>query len=196
MEGHSADEPPQGILLVQVGAQSRAARANFPPDRGIDVAPGRAKRLGIEIFETSHRRGVERQLGELLYGRRLDPFRFRLALAFPEMTELGHIALREAARERESRWQRSLDLRGREVKQPCSLAAIKFTLNPPGSSGRHGRTVLRLKHLDAKSALEGDVEVQRGGHGAERFSMHNFIRQIHPFLHEDATFGCRQGRVE
>jgi hypothetical protein len=105
MKRHAADDAPERVPLVQVGPQALAAPADFAADRGIDVDPCGAKGVGIEIFDSLHRRGIERQGGKLIVRRRLDPRPLHLTLGFPEMTELRHVALPDAAREGESRWK-------------------------------------------------------------------------------------------
>jgi len=63
--------------------------------------------------------------------------------------------------------QRRPELRGRKVKQPCSLAFTECTFDSSRHSGRQGRSRLRHGRLHAKVPSRGDVQLETSGHGCD-----------------------------
>ena len=59
VEGHPADDAPERVFIVQVGAQSYPGGEDFVADVSVEVGPGGPEDAGIEVLEALHGRGFE-----------------------------------------------------------------------------------------------------------------------------------------
>jgi hypothetical protein len=76
MKGHSTDNAPKRILIMQIGAQSLPRSDDFGADVSIELHPRRPEDARVEVLEPLHRRSFESEVAELSLTRRCDELLF------------------------------------------------------------------------------------------------------------------------
>ena len=164
VETDPPDLVPAGGVLAQPGAETRAGQ--LAPHPGVEVAPQRRERAGVEVFGARHRGSPGGQGGQLP-GRRFELRARRIALR--GAAQPGEVEGGEVAPEGEGRPQRDLRPAGGQRQEAGGRAGAEGLGH--ARRPRVGPVGVPLAHEEVAGGGQDEFErVAGAGHGGRQYS--------------------------